>query len=142
MVNKKYWNYRVSLFDIVGNNPLNEADKKNEIGLNMENIVVGWEEWVTLPELGLPALKAKTDTGARTSALHAFSIQPFGSEKKPFVRFGIHPVPDNPDIEVFCSARVVDRREVTSSNGQKELRYVIKTPIIIGKRKTVFCIII
>lgn len=101
----------------------------------MENIVVGWEEWVTLPELGLPALKAKTDTGARTSALHAFSIQPFGSEKKPFVRFGIHPVPDNPDIEVFCSARVVDRREVTSSNGQKELRYVIKTPIIIGKRK-------
>ncbi|MDG1708676.1 MAG: RimK/LysX family protein, partial [Emcibacteraceae bacterium] len=100
----------------------------------MDNFLVGWEEWLALPELGLPALKVKTDTGARTSALHAFAIQPFGSENKPFVRFGIHPIPDNPDIEIFCSAPVVDKREVTSSNGQKELRYVIKTPIVIGDR--------
>lgn len=101
----------------------------------MEGLVVGWEEWVALPELGLPALKAKTDTGARTSAIHAFAIQPFGSEDKPFVRFGIHPEPGNPDIEVFCSAPVVDKRDVTSSNGQTELRYVIKTPIVIGDKK-------
>ncbi len=101
----------------------------------MENIHVGWEEWLALPELGLPALKAKTDTGAKTSSLHAFAIQPFGTEEKPFVRFGVHPVPDNADIEVFCSAPVVDRREVTSSNGQRELRYVIKTPVVINKRK-------
>jgi ribosomal protein S6--L-glutamate ligase len=101
----------------------------------MDNFLVGWEEWLALPELGLPALKIKTDTGARTSALHAFAIQPFGRENKPFVRFGIHPIPDNPDIEILCSAPVVDRREVTSSNGQTELRYVIKTPIVIGDRK-------
>ncbi len=100
----------------------------------MDNFSVGWEEWLSLPELGLPALKAKTDTGARTSALHAFAIQPFGSEEKPFVRFGVHPVPDNPEIEVFCSAPVIDRRLITSSNGQTELRYVIKTPVTIGER--------
>ncbi len=100
----------------------------------MNNFAVGWEEWLSLPGLGLPALKAKTDTGARTSALHAFSIQPFGSAKKPFVRFGVHPIPNNPDVEVFCSAPVVDIREVTSSNGHKELRYVIETPVMIGNR--------
>jgi len=101
----------------------------------MDNLQVGWEEWIALPELGLPALKVKTDTGARTSSLHAFAIQPFGNEEKPFVRFGIHPIPNNPDIEVFCSAPVVDKRSVTSSNGQKELRYVIRTPIVIGHKK-------
>ncbi|MCC3861083.1 30S ribosomal protein S6--L-glutamate ligase [Pseudemcibacter aquimaris] len=100
----------------------------------MDNFSVGWEEWLALPELGLPALKAKTDTGAKTSALHAFAIQPFGSDEKPFVRFGIHPVPDNPDIVVHCSAPVVDRREITSSNGQTELRYVIRTPVTVGER--------
>lgn len=100
----------------------------------MDEFSVGWEEWLALPELGLPALKAKTDTGARTSALHAFNIQPFGSEANPKVRFGIHPIPERPDIEVFCSAKVVDKREVTSSNGQAELRYVIQTPVKIGEK--------
>ncbi len=101
-------------------------------GIDLSDIEVGWEEWVGLHELGLPALKAKVDTGARTSALHAFTVQPFGSVEKPRVRFGIHPFPDRPEIEVYCSAAVVDRREVTSSNGQTELRYVIETPIKIG----------
>ena len=97
--------------------------------------VLGWEEWVALPDLGLPALKAKVDTGARTSALHAFAIEPFGPAEKPMVRFGIHPVPENNDIAVFCSAAVVDRREVTSSNGEAELRYVIATTLDIGGRR-------
>ena len=101
----------------------------------MDNLQVGWEEWLALPELGLPALKVKTDTGAKTSSLHAFAIQPFGTEEKPYVRFGVHPVPDNPNIEVFCSAPVVDKREVKSSNGQNELRYVIRTPVVMNKRK-------
>jgi len=100
----------------------------------MTDFSVGWEEWLALPELGLPALKAKTDTGAKTSALHAFNIQPFGSEANPKVRFGIHPIPDQPEVEVFCSARVVDKREVTSSNGQTELRYVVRTPVTVGDR--------
>lgn len=97
--------------------------------------VLGWEEWVSLPDLGLPALKAKVDTGARTSALHAFAIEPFGAPGKPMVRFGIHPVPEQSDIAVFCSAAVVDRREVTSSNGEAELRYVIATMVTIGDRQ-------
>ncbi len=102
--------------------------------VTMSEFSVGWEEWLALPKLGIPALKAKIDTGARTSSLHAFSVQPFGTEAKPRIRFGLHPIPDRPDIEVYCSAPVVDRREVTSSNGQVEMRYVIATPVTMGDR--------
>jgi len=94
-----------------------------------ETLNLGWEEWVSLPDLSLPAIKAKIDTGARTSALHAVAIEPFGTEKNPQVRFIMHPDPDDPTIEVICSAKVVDRRMVTSSNGVSESRYVIKTQI-------------
>ncbi|MEM8554280.1 MAG: 30S ribosomal protein S6--L-glutamate ligase [Pseudomonadota bacterium] len=95
---------------------------------------LGWEEWVGLPNLGLPALKAKVDTGARTSALHAFDIEPFGPVSQPRVRFGVHPIPGRDDVVIPCSAPVADRREVTSSNGETELRYVIATQIDIGGR--------
>lgn len=100
----------------------------------MDEFIVGWEEWLALPSLGLPALKAKIDTGAKTSALHAFTIQPFGSVAKPRVRFGIHPIPSRPDIEIYCSAEVVDKREVTSSNGHIEMRHVIKVPVTLAGR--------
>ncbi len=100
-----------------------------------ETFVLGWEEWVSLPRLGLPALKAKVDTGARTSALHAFDIEPFGRPERPMVRFGIHPLANHSDIEVYSSAPVVDRREITSSNGETELRYVIETVVRIGQRE-------
>nr|WP_319532630.1 30S ribosomal protein S6--L-glutamate ligase [uncultured Cohaesibacter sp.] len=95
---------------------------------------LGWEEWISLPDLGLPALKVKVDTGARTSSLHAAAIEPFGSEDAPQVRFLLHPDPDNPNLEIVCSAPVKDRRNVTSSNGESELRYVIETAIRIGER--------
>ena len=97
--------------------------------------ILGWEEWVTLPELGLPAIKAKVDTGARTSALHAFYVEPVGPARARKVRFGVHPVPRRNDIEVECVARLIDRREVRSSNGEREQRYVIETPIRIGDRE-------
>ena len=96
--------------------------------------IVGWQEWVALPGLGLPAIKVKIDTGARTSALHAFLIEPFGPASQPMVRFGIHPIPGRLDVEVFCSAPVVDRRDVTSSNGEGETRYFIRTEIALGGR--------
>ncbi len=96
--------------------------------------IVGWQEWLALPELGLPAIKAKIDTGARTSALHAFLIEPFGSPAAPMVRFGVHPIPGRLDVAVFASAPVVDRREVTSSNGERETRYFIRTPVKLGER--------
>ena len=81
--------------------------------------LLGWEEWVSLPGLSLPAIKAKVDTGARTSALHAVAIEPFGTDKNPQVRFIMHPVPSDPTIEVVCSAKVLDRRIVTSSDIDK-----------------------
>ena len=97
--------------------------------------ILGWEEWVALPELGLPAIKAKVDTGARTSALHAFFVEPVGSGRSARVRFGVHPVPRRADITVVCTAPIVDRRDVTSSNGERENRYVIETPVRIGERE-------
>lgn len=95
---------------------------------------LGWAEWVALPDLGLPAIKAKVDTGARTSALHAFQIEPFGPAESPMVRFGIHPIPGRTDIVITCSAPAIDQREVTSSNGEREIRCVIATRISIGER--------
>ncbi len=89
----------------------------------------GWEEWIGLPDLGVPALRAKVDTGARTSALHAFDIETFGPNAKPKVRFTVHPIPGRDDLVIPCSASIVDRREVTSSNGDKELRYVISSTL-------------
>lgn len=99
---------------------------------NDDQIKLGWEEWLGLPDLGLPTIKAKVDTGARTSALHAFDIETFGPATKPKVRFAIHPVPGRDDLTIPCSATVVDRREVTSSNGETEMRYVIETMLDAG----------
>lgn len=94
--------------------------------------ILGWEEWVALPDLGLPAIKAKIDTGARTSALHADLIEPFGDPASLCVRFVVHPRRGHDHPEIVCTAPVVDRREVTSSNGEREMRYVIVTRLSIG----------
>lgn len=92
-------------------------------------LTFGWEEWIALPGLGLPAISAKIDTGARTSALHAYDIELFGPASAPKVRFSVHPIPGHDDLAIPCSAPVIDRREVTSSNGEAELRYVITTAL-------------
>jgi len=92
----------------------------------------GWEEWVGLPDLGVPAIKAKVDTGARTSALHAFDIETFGPASRPKVRFTVHPIPGRDDLIIPCSAPIIDRRDVTSSNGERELRYVIASKLSVG----------
>ncbi|NBD29603.1 MAG: 30S ribosomal protein S6--L-glutamate ligase [Alphaproteobacteria bacterium] len=105
---------------------MSETDKQPE------PIRLGWEDWLGLPDLGLPTLRAKVDTGARTSALHAFEIETFGSARAPKVRFAVHPIPGRDDISITCSAPVVDRREVTSSNGEIEMRYVIETNVDVG----------
>jgi len=100
-----------------------------------KELILGWEEWVELPGLGLPAVQAKVDTGARSSSIHAFMIEPYGRKDKPRVRFGVHPVPERSDIVVFCSAKLVDQREITSSNGETELRYIVRTPVRIGDQE-------
>ncbi len=96
-------------------------------------LTVGWREWVSLPQLGLPKIKAKIDTGARTSALHAFEIRSFQEDGQKKVEFRIHPNQRDNETEVTCVADVIDEREVRDSGGHKELRPVIETTLQLGK---------
>jgi len=98
-------------------------------------LTVGREEWVGLPDLGIPAIRAKVDTGAQTSSLHAFAIHRHDVKGRPRVRFGVHPLPETPDIELFCEADLVGEREITSSNGATELRFIIAAELEIAGRR-------
>lgn len=111
------------------------ADQHLEDSQRSDNLTVGWREWIRLPKLGLGAIKAKIDTGAKTSALHAIDIETFGPIERPKVRFGVKPVEGNEDLTIYCTAPVVDRRYVTSSNGENEFRTIIQTELAIGKQK-------
>ncbi len=94
---------------------------------------LGWREWVALPDLGIPRLKCKVDTGARSSALHAFYLEPFASRGKHRIRFGIHPLQMRTDREYICTADVLDQRIVADSGGHRERRYVIETTVVLGE---------
>ncbi len=96
--------------------------------------VIGWEEWCGFPDLGLPAIKAKVDTGAKTSCIHAYAIKSFTKDGVKHVRFKINPLQRNKELECVCEAPLSDYRTVTSSNGEREKRYVIKTPLVIGQK--------
>lgn len=93
---------------------------------------LGWREWVSLPQLGISALKCKVDTGARSSALHAFSVEEFYQEDVLWVRFGIHPRQRNEEDVIWCEAPVTDVRQVTDSGGHSTDRYFITTELTLG----------
>ncbi len=95
--------------------------------------VIGWREWVRLPDLNVGRIKAKIDTGARTSALHAFKITPFTKDGAAYVRFQVHPLQRLRKPEITCVALVIDHRGITDSSGRVEQRYVIRTTLKLGK---------
>lgn len=94
--------------------------------------ILGWREWVALPELGVDKIRCKVDSGARTSALHAFYVEEFTKENIKMVRFGLHPEQGDTDREIHCEAKVLEQRDVTDSGGHTETRYVIETKLVLG----------
>ncbi len=97
--------------------------------------LLGWREWVGLPQLGIKQIKAKIDTGAKTSALHAFKVDVYQENGKQKVRFAIHPRQKSTCRVVICHADLHDIRYVTDSGGHKEERCVICTEAILGKQR-------
>lgn len=96
--------------------------------------IAGWREWVAFPDLGIEKIKAKIDTGARSSALHAYNIECYTTKNgKLRAKFIVHPIQKNNKDIIKCHADVIDQRYVKSSSGQKELRTTILTNLKIGE---------
>ncbi|QDU61782.1 hypothetical protein Pan216_26470 [Planctomycetes bacterium Pan216] len=96
---------------------------------------VGWREWVALPDLGVPFIKAKVDTGARSSTLHAFDIHYFDRDGVPWVRFSVHPIQRDAHVTIQSEAKLLDHRAVRSSSGHQTRRPSILTTVeLLGKR--------
>ncbi|MFM7471382.1 MAG: ATP-dependent zinc protease [Nodosilinea sp.] len=93
---------------------------------------IGWREWIALPELGVHAIKVKVDTGARSSALHAFDLERFERDGQAMVRFQAHPIQRDDSHIVMIEAALLEDRMVKNSGGQAELRPVIITPVQFG----------
>jgi hypothetical protein len=98
-------------------------------------VVIGWREWVALPDLGIAAIKAKIDTGARSSSLHAVDVELFRRRRVQWVRFRVHPLQRNTRRTVSAEARVLDHRHIRSSSGHADQRPVIVTELeLLGVR--------
>jgi ribosomal protein S6--L-glutamate ligase len=100
----------------------------------ISKLSVGWQEWCAFPQLHIPAIKVKIDSGAKTSALHAWDVKPIQRQGEQYVHFIVHPLQRNMLLTRECCERLIDYRLITSSNGQQELRYVIATEITLGSR--------
>ena len=98
-------------------------------------VILGSEEWCSFPELGIPTIKARVDSGAKTSAMHALNIAPFIKNDANWVKFDINPIQNNIKTIIHCEAPLVDKRIVKSSSGFREHRYVIQTSLKIGDTK-------
>ncbi len=89
--------------------------------------LIGWREWASLPDLKIPLLKAKIDTGARSSALHTFALDTFTRDGREWAKFKLHPLQNREDITIEAEAPIIDQRLVTDSGGHQEYRYFIQT---------------
>lgn len=95
-------------------------------------LISGWREWASLPEIGIEQIKVKLDTGAKTSSLHAFQISTFKKNNQDWVKFDLHPLQDNDTFIKTCMCPIIDYRWITSSNGQSQQRYIISTSVKLG----------
>lgn len=102
-----------------------------------DRLVIGWREWLCLPDLGVPAIKAKVDTGARSSCLHVRDLETYDRDGEEWVRFVVQPMSRRPDVQFPCEARVLDRRRVTDSGGHSQQRVFIATTIQLADRRWV-----
>lgn len=100
--------------------------------MSQDKVVVGSEEWCSFPSLGIPTIKARVDSGAKTSALHAINIAPFIKDGKNWVKFDINPIQNDVKTIIHCESPLIDKRIVKSSSGFREQRYVIKIDVKIG----------
>ncbi len=100
-----------------------------------EKVIVGSEEWCSFPVLGIPTIKARVDSGAKTSAMHAINIAPFIKNEENWVKFDINPIQNNNKTVIHCESKLVDKRIVKSSSGFREQRYVIGAELEIGGKK-------
>ncbi len=98
----------------------------------MTQLIVGWREWIKLPEMGIPGLKAKVDSGAKTSCLHAFEVTTRKEDGQEMVDFKIHPLRKKRSLVIACSAPLVDKRIVRDSGGHSEERLVVESTLILG----------
>ncbi|WKW45590.1 30S ribosomal protein S6--L-glutamate ligase [Myroides sp. JBRI-B21084] len=103
----------------------------------IDKIIVGSEEWCSLSDLKVPAIKVRVDSGAKTSALHAENITPFEKNGEKWVKFVIHPIQRNVKSAINCEAKIIDKRVVKSSTGTRESRFVINTEITLGEQSWV-----
>ncbi len=99
---------------------------------NCDRPIIGWREWISLPQLGVPGVKAKIDTGARSSCLHTHEYETFEHDGERWVRFHFHPLAGTTRVELPCEARVVRFQEVKDSGGHTENRPFIRTMARVG----------
>ncbi|MGG5507787.1 MULTISPECIES: 30S ribosomal protein S6--L-glutamate ligase [unclassified Myroides] len=99
----------------------------------VDKLIVGSEEWCSFSTLNIPAIKARVDSGAKTSALHAVNISPFEKDGEKWVKFDVNPLQNNGKTIIHCEAKIVDKRIVKSSSGSRESRYVIRTVLGLGE---------
>jgi len=104
-------------------------------GRHPERTTIGWREWLALPDWGVGAIKAKIDTGARTSALHAFDIETIERDGAAMARFAIHPWQDSSSDVVVVEAPLLERRNVRSSSGAAKERPVVLTTMELAGRR-------